>query len=55
MHFRIIQSKRFNLYIGSNFSTTFKQRNSNLFMEDLQAQRYQMSEIGMTGSGRSDP
>jgi len=48
MHFRVIQSKRFNLYIGSNFSTTFKRRDPTLFKEDLQAQRYQMSEINIT-------
>jgi hypothetical protein len=48
MHYRVIQSKRFNLYIGSNFSTVFRRRDPNLFKEDLQTQRYQMSEINIT-------
>lgn len=48
LRYNLIRSKRYNFYLGSNFSIIFKRLDPKLFKEDLQAQRYQMLDIMMT-------
>ncbi len=48
LRYNLIRTKRYNFYLGSNFSIIFKRLDSKLFKEDLQAQRYQMLDIMMT-------
>jgi len=48
LRYNLIRTKRYNFYLGSNFSIIFKRLDPTLFKEDLQAQRYQMLDIMMT-------
>jgi hypothetical protein len=48
LRYDLIRTKRYNFYLGSNFSIIFKRLDSKIFKEDLQAQRYQMLDIMMT-------
>lgn len=48
LRYNLIRTKRYNFYLGSNFSIIFKRLDPKLFKEDLQAQRYQMLDIMMT-------
>jgi hypothetical protein len=48
VHYKLIKSKRINFFIGNNFSTMFKRRDPKLYKENLQLQRYQMSEINIS-------
>jgi len=48
LRYNLIRTKRYNFYLGSNFSIIFKRLDPKIFKEDLQAQRYQMLDIMMT-------
>jgi hypothetical protein len=48
LRYNLIRTKRYNFYLGSNFSIIFKRLDPKIFNEDLQAQRYQMLDIMMT-------
>jgi len=48
LRYNLIRIKRYNFYLGSNFSIIFKRLDPKIFKEDLQAQRYQMLDIMMT-------
>lgn len=48
LRYNLIRTKRYNFYLGSNFSIIFKRLDPKLLKEDLQAQRYQMLDIMMT-------
>ncbi len=48
LRYDLIRTKRYNFYLGSNFSIIFKRLDPKIFKEDLQAQRYQMLDIMMT-------
>jgi hypothetical protein len=48
LRYKLIRGKRYNFYLGNNFSIIFKRLDPRIFKEDLQAQRYQMLDIMMT-------
>ncbi len=48
LRYNLIRTKRYNFYLGSNFSIIFKRLDPKIFKDDLQAQRYQMLDIMMT-------